>query len=142
MLPRASLILRRHPSTLINSRAMSATAYIIPFDPKSSSAQAVKGVDSAKLWASVPQDKCPPAGTTRVFFNTPGSDVTALTSLGEGFSSKKTEVKREIVRKSVGNAVKDIKKLGANVKDVAIDASTDPHAAGMYLVFVLSLAIA
>ncbi|KAF8886432.1 leucine aminopeptidase [Gymnopilus junonius] len=80
--------------------------------------QLVESVDPAKLWAQTPQGEKPPkAGTTRTFYNTPASAVT--TSANE---------KREIVRKAVGSAVKDLKAY-EGLKDVAIDASADPHAA-------------
>ena len=109
---------------------MSSTAYIIPFDHQSS-AEITDGVDASKLWALTPQgEKLPKAGTTRIFYNTPPSKVTTVSSLGEGFSSKKSEVKRELVRKSVGSAVKELK-AHEGLKDVVIDASADPHAAGM-----------
>ncbi|EEB97394.1 hypothetical protein MPER_03297, partial [Moniliophthora perniciosa FA553] len=48
-------------------------------------------------------------GTTRVFFNE--SKITALSSLGEKFDSKKGDDKREIIRKSVGRGVKALKAL-------------------------------
>ncbi|KAJ3507952.1 hypothetical protein NLJ89_g6018 [Agrocybe chaxingu] len=70
------------------------------------------------------------AGTTRTFFNTPASKVTALTSLGEGFATKKADAKREVVRKSVGSAVKELKGY-EGLREVAVDASADPHAAAV-----------
>lgn len=109
---------------------MSSTAYIIPHDPQAPSAKAPSGVDSAALWNSAAQgDKVAKVGTTRIFYNTPASKVTTLSSLGEGFANKTGDVKRELVRKSVGSAVKAVKALDG-VKDVAVDASADPHAAG------------
>jgi cytosol aminopeptidase len=109
-------------------------AYIIPLDHQSSSsAQIADGVDASRLWSLTPQGKkLPPAGTTRIFYNTPPSKVTTLSSLGEGFASKKSEVKRELVRKSVGSAVKELK-AHEGLKDVLVDASADPHAAGVSL---------
>ena len=112
---------------------MSSTAYIIPFDHQSS-AQITDGhgVDPSKLWSLTPQgEKLPQAGTTRIFYNTPPSKVTTLSSLGEGFASKKSDVKRELVRKSVGSAVKELKAYDG-LKDVLVDASADPHAAGVF----------
>lgn len=74
-------------------------------------------------------DKNSPVGTTRTFYNTPTSKVTTLSSLGEDFGKKKGDAKRELLRKSVGSAVKELKNL-EGVKDVTIDASVDPQAAG------------
>ena len=114
---------------------MSSTAYIIPFDHQSS-AQITEGVNPSKLWSLTPQgEKLPEAGTTRIFYNTPSSKVTTVSSLGEGFASKKSEAKRELVRKSVGSAVKELK-AHEGLKDVLIDASADPHAAGVSLNFI------
>jgi aminopeptidase len=109
---------------------MSNTAYIIPYDHKSSD-KIVDGVDASQLWSLTPQgEKLPKVGTIRTFYNTPPSNVTTLSSLGEGFASKKSEVKRELVRQSVGNAVKDLR-AHDGLKDVVIDASADPHAAAV-----------
>ncbi|CAA7265101.1 unnamed protein product [Cyclocybe aegerita] len=106
------------------------SAYVLPFDPQSPTTTAT-GVDPAQLWSLTPQGEKPAkAGTTRTFFNTPASKVTTLATLGEGFAAKKAGVKREIVRKSVGNAVKELKGY-EGLKDVAIDASADPHAAAV-----------
>ncbi len=110
---------------------MSASAYIFPYDHQATSARAADlEVDPAQLWSLTPQgDKPPKAGTTRIFYNTPPSKVTTLSSLGDAFASKSANQKREIVRKSVGSAVKDLKNHDG-IKDVVVDASLDPHAAG------------
>ena len=116
---------------------MSSNAYIIPFDHQSS-AQIIDGVDPSKLcqWSLTPQGrKLPQAGTTRIFYNTPPSKVTTLSSLGDGFVSKKSEVKQELVRNSVGSAVKELK-AHEGLKDVLVDASADPHAAGVFSNFI------
>ena len=116
---------------------MSSTAYVFPFDHQSS-AQIIDGVDPSKLWSLTPQgEKLPKAGTTRIFYNTPPSKVTTVSSLGEGFASKKSEVKRELIRKSVASAVKELK-AHEGLRDVLIDASADPHAAGGFLYFIQS----
>ncbi len=100
-----------------------STARIIPHDPKATS----------DLWASAPTGEKPAkVGTTRVFYNTPPKQLTALSSLGDGFEKKTGTAKREVVRKAVGSAVKAVKAIDG-VKDVKIDASLDPHAAGAYL---------
>ncbi|KAL4268541.1 peptidase M17 family protein [Pleurotus pulmonarius] len=130
MLSRASF-LSRVPSYLIRHRNMSASAYAIPFDPQAVSSTGVPDVDAAKLWSTVPHgDKVPKVGTARVFYDTPATKVTALSSLGEGFSSKKGDERRELVRKSIGKAVKSIREL-EGVKEVTVDASLDPHAAAV-----------
>ena len=113
---------------------MSTKAYILPIDPTSPSSQSIPNLDPAKLWSTVPWGKkTPKVGTTRVFYNTPsgGSDVTALVSLGDEFDTKKGDAKREVVRKAVGSAVKDLKGLVESEAAVSIDASADPHAAGI-----------
>ncbi|KDQ49592.1 hypothetical protein JAAARDRAFT_42702 [Jaapia argillacea MUCL 33604] len=115
---------------------MSSTAFIIPVDPKAPSSKAVPSLNLAKLWSTVPAGSKPPkVGATRIFYNTPeekeGSNLTALTSLGDSFGSKSGDSKRELVRKVVGSAVKAVKDLGEGVKEVAVDASLDPHAAAV-----------
>ncbi|KAG2022409.1 leucine aminopeptidase [Coprinopsis cinerea AmutBmut pab1-1] len=128
MLSRLSLRLQPSRSRFL-ARPMSS-AIVVPFDHQAS-AKSVAGVDPAKLWALTPSGEKPPkAGTARTFYNTPESKTTSVVSLGEGFASKPAEVKREIVRKAVGSAVKDLKGYDG-VKDVAIDASLDPHAAAV-----------
>lgn len=108
---------------------MSSSAFIVPFDHQTNG-QVAPGLDPAELWATTPSgEKAQKVGTTRVFYNTPPSKVTAVSSLGDKFSAKKGNAKRELVRKSVGSAVKDLKAIDG-VKDVTVDASTDPHAAG------------
>ncbi|TFK21630.1 leucine aminopeptidase [Coprinopsis marcescibilis] len=107
-----------------------STAIVVPFDHQQSS-KPVAGVDAAELWALTPSgEKTPKAGTTRTFYNTPASKTTTIASLGEGFANKSDEVKRELVRKAVGSAVKDLK-AHDGVKEVAVDASADPHAAAV-----------
>lgn len=106
---------------------MSTKAYIIPVDPKA------PDVSVAKLWSTIPvSKKILKVGSTRVFYDTPagGSNITALVSLGEDFEKKKGNTKREVVRKAVGSAVKDVKVLVEGKTTVAVDASADPHAAG------------
>ena len=122
-------------SITFSSANMSTKAYILPIDPNSPSSQSVPNLDPAKLWSTVPWGKkTPKVGTTRVFYNSPsgGSDVTALVSLGEEFGAKKGDAKREVVRKAVGSAVKDLKGLVEGDITVSIDASADPHAAGIF----------
>ncbi|THU84241.1 leucine aminopeptidase [Dendrothele bispora CBS 962.96] len=115
---------------------MSTTAFVAPHDSKNPS-QSVSGVDLAKTWglAVSSQDekgkpKVPKAGTTRIFYNTPQSKITAISSLGDGFEAKKGNARRELVRKSVGSAVKAVKGLDG-VKEVLVDAEKDPHAAAV-----------
>ncbi|KAF5341259.1 hypothetical protein D9611_005985 [Ephemerocybe angulata] len=108
----------------------SSQALIVPFDPSAPS-QAVAGVLPLQLWSLTPSgDKAPKAGTTATFYNTPAGKTTTISSVGDGFSSKASEVKRELVRKSVGAAVKELKAFDG-VKDVVVDASLDPHAAAV-----------
>jgi hypothetical protein len=129
MILRASILSHRQLHYLIRNRAMSSSAFIVPFDPQTPT-QVVPNVNSSELWSITPPgDKIAKVGTTRIFFNTPASKVTALSSLGEGFAAKQGSVKRELVRKSVGSAVKEVKGL-EGVKEVSVDASADPHAAG------------
>jgi aminopeptidase len=107
------------------------SAYIIPFD-HNPTGDVVPGLNPAELWATTPTgEKLPKVGTTRTFFNTPASKITALSSLGEGFAKKDADAKRELLRKSVGGAVKELKAMDG-LKDVTIDASIDPHAAGIH----------
>ena len=111
---------------------MSTSAFIVPIDPKnpSNTANAVPNVDIAQIWSTVPHgEQAPDVGTTRIFYDTPATKVTAVSSLGQKFSSEKDVVKRELVRKSVGSAVKALKAFDG-LKEVVIDASADPHATG------------
>ncbi|KAG5338540.1 hypothetical protein C0989_007134 [Termitomyces sp. Mn162] len=109
---------------------MSSSAILIPFDHQST--ETVVGVKTSELWSLAPQGEKPPAvGTVRTFYNTPATKVTAISSLGEKFASKSADAKRELLRKSVGNAVKQLKAIDG-LKDVAVDASIDPHAAGKF----------
>jgi aminopeptidase len=116
---------------------MSTKAYILPIDPNLPPSQsAIPNVDPAKLWSTVPANKqTPKVGTTRLFYGVPSaeSNVTALVSLGEGFESQKGNGKREVVRKAVGSAVKDIKALVEGDTAVSVDASEDPYAAGKFM---------
>ncbi|KAE9391610.1 leucine aminopeptidase [Gymnopus androsaceus JB14] len=112
---------------------MSTSAFIVPIDPKnpSSTANAVPNVDIPQIWSTVPHgEKVPDVGTTRIFYNTPPTKVTAVSSLGEKFASEKDAVNRELVRRSVGSAVKALKAFDG-LKEVVIDASADPHAAAV-----------
>ena len=110
-------------------RNMSASATILLFDPQSTTSSDT----AAKLLANTPQadsEKPLKVGTTRTFYNTPNNrNVTTITSLGGGFREKKGPERREVVRKSIGSAVKELKSLGG-VKNVTVDASLDSHAVG------------
>ncbi|KAJ3562229.1 hypothetical protein NP233_g9708 [Leucocoprinus birnbaumii] len=107
-----------------------SSALVLPFDPNAASAN-VAGADAKALWNSTPSgDKPPKAGTTRTFFNTPNGKTATISSLGDKFSQKKADEKREIVRKAVGAGVKELKNYDG-VKEVSIDASSDPHAAAV-----------
>ena len=105
MLSRCYLSLPRS-RCLTFAKTMSSTAFTIPFDHQSSAQfTGIDGTDPSKLWSLTPQgEKLPQAGTTRIFYNTPAFKVTTLSSLGEGYAFKKSEFKRELVRKSVGRA--------------------------------------
>ncbi|KAF5311260.1 hypothetical protein D9758_018499 [Tetrapyrgos nigripes] len=133
MMLASTSLLRGLPSQLHISRRMSTIAFVAPHDPIKSS-QAISGVDLVQIWAqAVPSStdesaKVPKVGTTRVFYNTPESKITAISSLGEGFEKKKGNERREMVRKSVGSAVKTLRGLDG-LKEIHIDAEKDPHAA-------------
>ncbi|KAJ6606777.1 cytosol aminopeptidase family, catalytic domain-containing protein [Mycena sp. CBHHK59/15] len=108
---------------------MSTSAFIHPFDPKVPSQKLP--VSAGELWAASVATP-PKVGTARVFYNIPlPSSVTALTSLGAGFESKSGPARRELVRKSVGSAVKEIRRVADEVTEVVVDASADPHAAAV-----------
>jgi len=116
---------------------MSTKALIVPYNHQSTGAVTAGGPDVAKLWSLTPQGEKPPkVGTTRTFYNTPSaSQVTTISSLGDGYASKNPNQKRELVRKSIGNAVKNVKSY-EGVKDVVVDSSLDPHAAGEQTLFL------
>ena len=134
-IPRLPVLTLRHRSistylvSNISRKMSSSSAYIVPFDHQDSG-QILPGLNPAELWATTPIGEKPPkVGTTRTFYNTPTSKVTTVSSLGENFANKSGDAKKELVRKSVGSAVKDLKAIDG-LKDVTIDASIDPHAAG------------
>jgi cytosol aminopeptidase len=87
-----------------------------------------------KLWATArPKNK---TGETKLFYNEVQGKpeaLTALVSLGDGFESKPENAKREAVRRAIGNGMKQLRDAGAT--SVAVDASVDPHATGVYLLF-------
>ncbi|KAJ7239777.1 cytosol aminopeptidase family, catalytic domain-containing protein [Mycena haematopus] len=101
-------------------RKMTTSASIHPFDPKAPSKTA------SELWAASAA-KEPKVGSTRVFFS---DKITALSSLGPDWAKKNAEGKRELVRRSVGSAVKEINRVD-EVTEVTVDASVDPHAAAV-----------
>ncbi len=106
--------------------SVSSSASVLPFDPSAPPSA------TGDLWESTPSGGKPPkVGTTRTFFNTPKGQVTTISSLGDKFSQKKGYERRELVRKAVGAGVKELKNYDG-VKEVYIDASTDPHAAGKH----------
>ncbi|KAJ7696756.1 cytosol aminopeptidase family, catalytic domain-containing protein [Mycena rosella] len=104
------------------ARRKMATASIHPFDPKTPSQSA------NELWAAS-ATKAPKVGTTRIIFK-PDS-IIALASLGPDFVNKNGAAKRELVRRSVGSAVKEITRVAEEVTEVVVDASADPHAAAV-----------
>jgi aminopeptidase len=114
---------------------MSASAFILPVDLQASASQTIPNLDPVKLWSTGPSNgKTPKVGTTRIFYNTPVQNqghLVALTSLGEAFASAQGCARREVVRKAVGSAVKNVTALGDGVKEVSIDASADAHAAAV-----------
>ncbi|EMD41206.1 hypothetical protein CERSUDRAFT_78882 [Gelatoporia subvermispora B] len=108
--------------------------YVVPIDP---TAQPSAGLPTAaaESWKKVPSGPKPAnAGSARVFYGAPtDSDVLAVGSLGEGFAKKALNERRELVRKAVGAAVKQVRDLGEGVqgKTVTVDAAADPHAAAV-----------
>ncbi|ESK95549.1 leucine aminopeptidase [Moniliophthora roreri MCA 2997] len=99
------------------------SSLVVPIDPAAPSA------NYADLWNnSALGDSAKKVGTTRVFFTE--SKVIALSSLGENYSSKKADEKREIVRKSIGSGVKALKALDG-VTEIEIDASQDAQASSV-----------
>ena len=115
---------------------MATSAYIIPHQPgataTATATPTVSGVDQLNLLSKLPKSEKPPkVGDTKIFYDTPAGKVTALVSLGDGFVSKTSNEQRELVRRAVGSAVKEIRNLDG-VDRAEIDASTDPHAAGEY----------
>ena len=108
-----------------------SSIYVLPIDPSAPAATAAP-VDAAKLWHTTPAanaSKPSKAGTTHLFY---GENITAVSSLGDKFTQKKGDERREVVRKTVGSAIKKVRELGEAVdgSKVVVDASADPHAAG------------
>ncbi|KAJ7053822.1 cytosol aminopeptidase family, catalytic domain-containing protein, partial [Mycena amicta] len=97
-----------------------ATATIHPFDPKAPIPAA------SSLWPAS-TSKHPKASTTRVFFSGEKDSVTALASLGPDFTVKTGDARREVVRRAVGSAMKQVVSL-EDVSEVVVDGGVDPHA--------------
>lgn len=111
---------------------MATSAYILPHQPGATATANpnVCGVDQFKLFSRLPKTEKPPkVGDTKIFYDSPEGKVTALVSLGDKFASKESNERRELVRRAVGSAVKDVRDLDG-VNRAEIDGSTDPHAAG------------
>jgi len=126
--PRPVICRIRSPPRL---RAMSTKAYIVPLDPQNPVSGVVPSVDTAALWAKLPRSqKLTKVGSSYLFYGTPGKDVAALASLGEGFANKTGNECRERIRKAVGSGVKTVKALGEGVSEAVVDISQDPHAVG------------
>lgn len=109
----------------------SSSGLLLPFD-LSGESQRIRGVSPQEFWKGTPSgDKPPQVGTTRTFFEAPPGTTTTISSLGDKFSQKKGAERRELVRKAVGAGIKDLKAFDG-ITEVLVDASLDPHAAGMY----------
>jgi hypothetical protein len=111
---------------------MTTSGYILPHQPgtTATATATVSGIDQLKLLSKLPKTEKPPkVGDTRIFYDVPEGNLTALVSLGDKFASKKPNEQRELVRRAVGSAVREVRNLEA-VNRVEIDASADPHAAG------------
>ncbi|KAF9258252.1 hypothetical protein L218DRAFT_739269 [Marasmius fiardii PR-910] len=129
--PSYHLLRHRSPSTFLRSTMSTQTQVrIVPHDPSAASTKEVE--------AAFPGDSLSKVGTARVLWSTP--TITAVSSLGEKFDNKKGDERREIIRKTVGSAVKAVKVNleGLNTKDkiketiqVEVDAGLDPHAAAV-----------
>lgn len=119
------------PASRTSSRLMATSAYILPHQPGTTATPTVPGVNKPELLSKLPKSEKPPkVGDTRIFYDTPHSKITALVSLGDKFASKQSNERRELVRRAVGSAVKEIRDLDG-VNRAEIDASTDPHAAAV-----------
>ncbi|KAH9948312.1 cytosol aminopeptidase family, catalytic domain-containing protein [Amylocystis lapponica] len=121
-------------------RASLSSIYVLPIDPNAPQNTSVPQLEPAKLWSTIPAHSEPAkVGTTRLFYGTPPSEdaanpsVTALVSLGDKFLAQTGSDRRELVRKAVGSAVKQVRDLGKGVegRTVAVDATADPHAAAV-----------
>ncbi|KAL4070320.1 cytosol aminopeptidase family, catalytic domain-containing protein [Scleroderma citrinum] len=111
---------------------MSTKAYIAPVDPQNPTSNVVPSVDTAALWAKLPPSKkLAKVGSSYLFYGTPGNNVAALASLGEGFANKTGDERRERIRKAVGSGVKKIKAFGEGISEAIVDISQDPHAAAV-----------
>jgi len=110
---------------------MSTKTYILPIDPEALTSHPTSQLDAAKLWSTIPASKKTlKVGSTRVFYGAP-LYMGAIVSLGEDFGGKKGDARREVIRKAVGSAVKEVKDLVEAQTAVSIDASADPHAAAV-----------
>ena len=125
------------PSRRFVSTMSKSSAYILPHEPNVAAVPAVPNVDTGTLWSIIPSKELK-VGSTRIFYNTPADKITAVVSLGEKFASKDLYEKRELVRKAVGSAVKQVKDLDL-IDQAQIDASADPHAAGRFFTHQMRL---
>ncbi|EJF56123.1 leucine aminopeptidase [Dichomitus squalens LYAD-421 SS1] len=109
-----------------------SSVYVLLIDPSAPTATAAP-VDAAKLWHTTPAanaSKPSKTGTTHLFF---GNNITAVSSFGDKFAQKRGDERREVIRKTVGSAIKKVRELGDSVEGskVFVDASADPHAAAV-----------
>ncbi|OSX68126.1 hypothetical protein POSPLADRAFT_1052257 [Postia placenta MAD-698-R-SB12] len=130
---------RQHARSFSVAPSRSAV-YVLPVDPRAPPRHTSVGVDAESLWSATPAAAAPKpaeAGTTHIFYDTPSEkgarNVTALTSLGDKFAEKAEDERREVIRKAVGSAVKQVRALGEGIhgQTVFVDASADPHAAAV-----------
>ena len=122
------------PAPPISPRPMATSAYVLLHQPDTTATviPSIFGVDQSKLLSKLPKTEKPPkVGDTKIFFDTPESKVTALVSLGDKFASKQSNEQRELIRRAVGSAVKEICNLDG-VNRAEVDTSTDPQAAGKH----------
>ncbi|KAG7100151.1 hypothetical protein E1B28_001930 [Marasmius oreades] len=107
-----------------------AQVRIVPYNPST--------VSSKEIESAFPGDSLSKVGTARVLWGPP--TITAVSTLGDKFDNKKGDERREIIRKTVGSAVKAVKVNleGLNTKEnikeviqVEVDDALDPHAAAV-----------
>lgn len=123
-------------SIVLRKMSSSADAYLYLVQP-SSQPSANAGVGE-KLWAKSRTASSKSALDTRVLYDASSEQgkegaVVSLVSLGEEWTKKDSNARREVVRKAAGKGIGKIEESATStgVSCVQIDGSLDAHAAGM-----------
>lgn len=104
-----------------NQRMSSLSGVILPYEPSGNQTSSIL----QKYWASAGLQDAK-KNATRVIWEENG--VTGLVSLGNDFSKKAEDEKRESYKLAVASGLNRL--VDADVKEIAVEVGAYPHAAG------------